>query len=165
MINILYEYYGIKSNVENDIIFMLNSLYNRSFYNDSIKNIKKLKEKYKIYIASNSDTEPLMQNIGINSHLFNGIFTSEDLMVYKPSKLFFKKILKLSGNHKNEIVYVGDSLVDDIYGANNVGIYTILIDRKNEYQKNDIIPNSIINKLCDLENIINEINKKRGHFV
>jgi len=158
-LRILYEHYNIKGNVENDIIHMLNSLYKRSFYNDSINCIKKLKENYKIYIASNSDTEPLLENVGNNNYLFDGIFTSEDLRAYKPSIQFFEKIVKITGFEYNEIIYVGDSLVDDISGAQKLNIYTVLIDRKNEYKENEIIPDSIINNLNELEEIINKVNK------
>jgi len=162
-LRILYDHYNIKGNVENDIIHMLNSLYKRSFYNDSINCIKKLKENYKIYIASNSDTEPLLENIGKNNYLFDGIFTSEDLRAYKPSIQFLEKIVKITGFEYNEIIYVGDSLVDDISGAQKLSIYTVLIDRKNEYKENEIIPDSLINNLNELEEIINKVNKKRGY--
>jgi len=162
-LRILYEHYNIKGNVENDIIYMLNSLYKRSFYNDSINCIKKLKENYEIYISSNSDTEPLLENIGKNNYLFDGIFTSEDLRAYKPSIQFLEKIVKITGFEYNEIIYVGDSLVDDISGAQKLSIYTVLIDRKNEYKENEIIPDSLINNLNELEEIINKVNKKRGY--
>ena len=153
-LKILYEHYNIKSNAENDIIYMLNSLFDRSFFDDTLITINKLKDKYKIFVASNSDTEPLMQNIGNNINLFDGVFTSEDLMVYKPAKQFFEKMLNLSGYKNDEIVYVGDSLIDDIYGAKNARIYAILIDRKNEYKENDIKPDAIINDLSGLEKVI-----------
>ena len=158
-LRILYEHYNIKGNVENDIIHMLNSLYKRSFYNDSINCIKKLRENYKIYIASNSDTEPLLENVGKNNYLFDGIFTSEDLKAYKPSIHFFEQIVEMTGFEYNEIIYIGDSLVDDISGAQKLNIYTVLIDRKNEYKENEIIPDSIINNLNELEEIINKVNK------
>jgi 2-haloalkanoic acid dehalogenase type II len=163
-LKLLYEYYKIESNVENDVIIMLNSLYKRAFYDDSLYCINKLKKKYKIYIASNSDTEPLLENVGENKFIFDGIFTSEDLIAYKPSIQFFNKIMTITELKSNEIIYIGDSLNDDILGAKNVGIYTILIDRKNEYKKNNIKPDAIINNLYNLEEILNEINKVSGHF-
>ena len=65
----------------------------------------------------------------------------------------------MTGFEYNEIIYIGDSLVDDISGAQKLNIYTVLIDRKNEYKENEIIPDSIINNLNELEEIINKVNK------
>jgi 2-haloalkanoic acid dehalogenase type II len=163
-LKMLYKFYGIKSDERDDVKYMLNSLYKRSFFDDSLHNLIKLKEKYEIYIASNTDREPLIKNLGEDINLFTGIFTSEDLMVYKPEKYFFKKILKTTGYNKEEIIFVGDSLIDDISGSKNMGIYSVLIDRDKQYKESEIKPNFIINGLSELINVVNEINEKRGHF-
>jgi FMN phosphatase YigB (HAD superfamily) len=72
-----------------------------------------------------------MKNIGKEKYLFNGIYTSEKMKAYKPSKIFFEKILKKINFNKDEILFIGDSIEDDIIGANSVGLRTVLINRKN----------------------------------
>jgi 2-haloalkanoic acid dehalogenase type II len=153
-LNTLFKLYGINGNAKKEIKPMLKSLYERDFYDDVIVNLKKLKKDFNIYIASNSDTKPLIHNIGKEKYLFNGIYTSEKLKAYKPSKIFFKKLLKKIKFNKDEIIFIGDSIVDDIIGANNVGLKTVLIDSKNNSQfiKNEA--NYIIKDMYELINII-----------
>jgi 2-haloalkanoic acid dehalogenase type II len=153
-LKMLYKYYDIKGNPQEDIIFMYNSLSRRHFFNDVISELKILKQKYKIYIASNSDTEPLMSNIKNKAKLFDGIFTSEYLTVYKPKTGFFNKILEKINCKNNEVIFVGDSLEDDINGAKNAGISAILIDRKKIYTKKETKENCVINGFHELGNII-----------
>jgi 2-haloalkanoic acid dehalogenase type II len=138
-LNILFKMYNINKDAKKNIKPMLKSLYNRDFYDDVIVNLKEIRKNFNIYIASNSDTKPLMKNIGKEKYLFNGIYTSEKMKVYKPSKIFFEKILKKINFNKDEILFIGDSIEDDIIGANSVGLKTVLINRKNnpQYMKNE----------------------------
>jgi 2-haloalkanoic acid dehalogenase type II len=160
----LYKYYNIKGDEENDVKYMLNSLSKRTFFDGTLSYLKEIRNKYKIYIASNSDTEPLLENIGDNMEFFDDIFTSENLMKYKPSKYFFDEIIKKTMYKNHETVFVGDSLVDDIQGSNNAGLYSILIDRNKKYIEKDIKPDAIINNLNELENAIKEIIERQGYF-
>jgi 2-haloalkanoic acid dehalogenase type II len=153
----LYEKYNIRSNYKKDVKLMLYALYGRKFYDDVIVNLKNLKEQYDIFIASNSDTKPLLENIGNEKYLFNGIFTSEKLKAYKPSKIFFEKLLKKIKYDKDEILFIGDSIDDDIIASKKMGIRNVLIDRKNDYKENNIKPDAIIDNLYNLEEIIKGI--------
>jgi len=155
-LNILFKMYDINGNAKRFIKPMLKSLYERYFFDDVIINLKKIKKDFNIYIASNSDTKPLMKNIGKEKYLFNGIYTSEKIKAYKPSKLFFEKILKKIKFNKDEILFIGDSLEDDIIGANNVGLKTVLIDRKNNYQYIKNEANYLIKDMYELINIISK---------
>lgn len=44
----------------------------------------------------------------------------------KPLKITFKKIIK--NMNKDEVVFIGDQLLTDIWGGNRMGLYTILVD-------------------------------------
>jgi 2-haloalkanoic acid dehalogenase type II len=153
-LNILFKMYNINGNAKKNIKPMLKSLYNRKFYDDVIVNLKEIRKKFNIYIASNSDTKPLMKNIGKEKYLFDGIYTSEKMRAYKPSKVFFEKILKKINFNKDEILFIGDSIEDDIIGANSVGLKTVLINRKNnpQYMKNEA--SYLINDMYELIKII-----------
>jgi 2-haloalkanoic acid dehalogenase type II len=160
-LNILFKIYNINGNIKKNIKPMLKSLYKRYFFDDVIKNLKLLKKDYKIYIASNSDTKPLMKNIGKEKYLFNGIYTSEKIRAYKPSRIFFEKILNKIKINKDEILFIGDSIEDDIIGANNVGLKTVLIDRKNNSKYIGNEASYIIKDMNELLNIIELNNIKK----
>ena len=57
------------------------------------------------------------------------IYTSENLKCYKPNMLFFKKILEDNGLEPKEVLFVGDSVSDDILGPKALGIKTVLVNR------------------------------------
>jgi len=156
-LTILFKMYNIKENVKKNIKPMLQSLYKRIFYDDVIVNLKELKEDFKIFIASNSDTKPLMENIGKEKYLFNDIFTSEKLRAYKPSKLFFEKMLKKIKINKDELLFIGDSIEDDIIGANSVGLKTVLIDRKNNQQNISNEAAYFIKNMYEIKDILKTI--------
>lgn len=57
--------------------------------------------RYKLYIGSNTDTEPLVLNLKRNNIVVDEYFTSEALRTYKPQKKFFAKILEQIGGKTN----------------------------------------------------------------
>ena len=156
-LKMLFQEYGIKNSPRKNIKPMLNSLYNRKYFDDVIINLVQLKNKYSIFIASNSDTKPLMENVGNEKYLFNGIYTSEILRAYKPSNIFFEKLLIKINYNKDEVLFIGDSIEDDIIGANTVGLKSVLVNRKNKVIDENCPANYIINNIYELNNILNSI--------
>ena len=146
-LKMLYEFYNLKGNYEEDVKIMLDSLYTN------------LSKKYKIYIGSTTDTEPLMVNLKNNNMKVDKIYTSESLKEYKPKKEFYTKILNDINLNARDVVFVGDSLLEDVQGPQSVGIYSILIDRKNKYNEEERkIPNAVISNLRELDKILADLN-------
>ena len=54
---------------------------------------------------------------------------------HKPSKKKYLKIMTIYKFKYHEIAAIGDQLLTDIYGANRVGITSILINPIGEYEK------------------------------
>lgn len=133
----LYIDYDIKRNAKEDIKIMKASLFFRTFYSDVKPILKELKNKYRLVIGSNTDTLPLLANLENDIQLFDGTYTSENLQTYKPSKEFYLKILENENISADECVFVGDSIIDDVQGPQEVGIASILVDRKNKYAVKD----------------------------
>jgi HAD superfamily hydrolase (TIGR01549 family) len=130
---------------------MLETLGKRKTFEETNKVLNDLSVKYKLVIGSTSDTAPLLEDVKNYKICINDIYTSESLQIYKPKKEFYNKILMEIGYNSNEVFFVGDSLIDDVFGPQNVGIYSVLIDRKNNYDKSsDIIPDKIICNLSEL---------------
>lgn len=134
----LFIKYGIKGNAEEDVNFMLASLTGREAFPETNAVLEGLKSKYKLYIGSNTDTEPFLVNLHNNNIVVDEYFTSESLQIYKPEKEFFAKILEKVNCNVDEVVYVGDSQVDDILGASALNISTVWINRKRQTLKEGI---------------------------
>ena len=156
----LYNEYGIFGDYHKDVNIMLYTMKNRYFFPEVVDTLHTLQSKYNLIIGSTTDDEPLFQNLKFNNiDIFNSehIFTSERLKCYKPDKAFYEGILQKCDLKPDEVVFVGDSLVDDVWGPKQLGICTVLIDRNNLYKKNSIQPNYVINKLLDLTGLLENI--------
>lgn len=152
----LYEEYQIDSNAQEDVKIMLSTLGIRKAFPETIEVISKLREKYKVYIGSTSDEEPLLSDIKRNGIVVDGVFTSESLEIYKPKKEFFNKILEAIGMQYYEVLYVGDSPIDDILGPASVKIKSVWINRKNrQLDVTRYKPNYVITDLYQLLDICN----------
>lgn len=133
-LKMVYEMYNINENYVEDVKIMLDTLGKRKAFEETKEVLEILSKEYKIYIGSTTDTEPLIQDLVSNNiNIFDGIYTSESLQEYKPKKEFYTKILEQISLNADEVVFVGDSLNDDILGPQNIGIYSVLVDRKDKY--------------------------------
>jgi len=84
---------------------------------------------------------------------FTFIITSADYGFRKPHKLIFEQAIQQMQLPSNEIWYVGDDIENDIKGASNVNLQTILLDKNMEFD--EIVGDSIkIYKLRELIEII-----------
>lgn len=123
----------------------------RSILPDTKKALGRLKKKYKIYIASNSDTKPLLKDFKRYGLKANKILASEMLRAYKPHKKFFINMLKKLNFKKNEILYVGDTLSNDVAGPHKAGIKAVWLNRKNKRRKfNEAKPDFTVKNLEQL---------------
>ena len=152
----LFKQYGIKEDASILIKPMIDSLYNRNVFDDTLPAIQSLQKQYKLAIGSTSDTDPLLYNMKLNKLDIETVFTSEMLKAYKPQPVFFKAILEQLNWKVEETVYVGDSVIDDIQGPKGIGMKAILLDRNGRYQGKNISPSpdATITSLADLINII-----------
>ncbi len=73
----------------------------------------------------------------------------------KPNKEFFQAALDDLGCSSNDVVMVGDDLINDIGGSQALGIKSILVKtgkyRKKLLEKSDIIPDAIIDSIAELK--------------
>jgi FMN phosphatase YigB (HAD superfamily) len=110
-----------------------------------------LRPNYQLFIGSNSDDIPLHTDIERNGIEVNKVFTSESLKVYKPKKEFYLFILDEIKMRYDEVLFVGDSLIDDVSGPAALGIKTIWLNYNNiTYDQNDYKPLYEINNLNQL---------------
>lgn len=110
---------------------------------NTTKNAKECLEKVSIifpcFLATNSDDSDkneiykALRIVGIDKYITD-IFCSREIGFKKPSSEFFKTIISQLELAPDEIVFVGDDIIKDIYGARKAGIIPILYD---PYSKSD----------------------------
>ena len=103
-------------------------------YNDAIILLDYLKNKYKLYVASNGMYKVQINRLKIAKILdyFTDIFISEDIGYNKPDPNFFKAIIsKIGDNNLDEYIIIGDRIDADIKGGISFGINAILVNRYN----------------------------------
>ena len=149
-LKLLYEKYDIDRPYKEDVKIMLKTQFNRKVFDDVLQTINILKEKYRIVIGSTADTYPLLKNMKDNNLDVDNVYTSEIIKKYKPHIDFYNFIIKKENVNIDEVIFVGDSLLDDIYGPKQLNITTVLIDRNNMYNDKNIKPDYIINSLNEL---------------
>jgi len=148
---LLYKEYDIKGNPENDVKIMLDTLGKRNSFPETNVVLNSLRPNYQLFIGSNSDDIPLHTDIERNGIEVNKVFTSESLKVYKPKKEFYLFILDEIKMRYDEVLFVGDSLIDDVSGPAALGIKTIWLNYNNiTYDQNDYKPLYEINNLNQL---------------
>lgn len=145
----LYDLYGIAGDYKKDVLYMINSLYSRQAFPEAKTVLKTLGKQYKIVIASNTDTAPLLENLRYNNMNADSVFTSESLNCYKPNVKFYKTILASLNVCAAEAMFVGDSLVDDVQAPQKLGLKTCWINRKHIENTNGIIPDMMIETLME----------------
>ena len=109
---------------------MLKTLGKRKVFSEVNAVLEQLSRHYILCIGSTTDTEPLLQDIINNRIPIKNIYTSESLRVYKPKSRFYTAISEDIGISPEEILFVGDSLVDDIFGPSQVGMKTCFVNRR-----------------------------------
>lgn len=124
-------------------------------YEDSRDVIERLRIKYKVGLLTNADNDILMESIKKQNFSFDFIISSEDAGWNKPYMQFFQYAYEKLGCNKKDIIHIGDSQVDDIFGGGQMGMDTIWINRKDETLKEEIVkPIAIVR---DLKDVIGEL--------
>ncbi len=152
-IDMFYKRYGISRSAENDANLQLLEANNRVTYEEAVSVLSKLKGKYKIFIGSNTDNSVLDAVMQKNDVKVDKVYTSETLRCYKPSPRFYESILKENGLEAEEILFVGDSLTDDVFGPKQVGMKTCWVNR-NKASSGKYKPDYVVNSLSDIVSLL-----------
>lgn len=145
-----------------DLILKLYHVYSNSFLKlirqrkGVKKTFKRLKEKkLKIIVLTNEVVEiqlKKLKQLGLTKYI-DYFITSEDVGVDKPDKKIFLYVLKKIKTKPSEVIMVGDSEKDDIFGANQVKIKNVLLTKKIVKSKANFIIKEIPELLKRLNNI------------
>ncbi|MBY0096681.1 HAD family hydrolase [Mesobacillus maritimus] len=121
-------------------------------YEETFKVLDALKKDYRLLLLTNGSPDLQQTKLKITSELvpyFDQIVISGDYGKGKPDTGIFEHALELMNVHKNEAIMVGDNLMTDILGANQVGMPSVWINR-HQKERNEIIPTYEIKHLEEL---------------
>ena len=65
---------------------------------------------------------------------FEFVLASSDYIFRKPHSIMYEIALQKSGLTADKVWYCGDSMEDDIYGANSVGMFPVLYEGRTKYE-------------------------------
>ena len=126
------EYLSYAKNIVDDENLIKNTtknIINKLYEIKDINLLDNLRNKYpniKLVLATNHLT---MINDYINKNfIFDNIFISADMHKIKPNKDFYYEIMDKMNCNPNEILFLDDNK-DNIEGAKNCGLNTILVDK------------------------------------
>ena len=128
-IQMFYDRYHVNRNAENDADSLLATAFAREAFPETKTVLHELMKNYSVFIGSNTDNDVLGSVMQKNNIAVHKVYTSENLKCYKPARQFFTQILDDNGLSAQEVLFVGDSVTDDIMGPKAVGMKTVWIDR------------------------------------
>ena len=116
---------------------------NYRLYDDAMPTLKRFQGSgLTLGVISNWEEwlERLMVGLGIRQY-FDCVVVSGLSGVEKPDAEIFQCALEAAGVRPEEAIHVGDSLRDDVRGAEAVGIRAVLLDRFGRYDGNEATGN------------------------
>jgi HAD superfamily hydrolase (TIGR01549 family) len=102
-----------------------------SAFADASPFLETMCQSYRLVLASNYVGQWARRILVSNGWLsyFHGSLVSSDCGFKKPSRQFFLELLKTSGASPSEVLMIGDSVVNDAYGARTAGLRSVVLDR------------------------------------
>lgn len=128
-IDMFYDRYNVERSAIEDADALLAGAYQRDAYPEVRNVLNELMKNYQIFIGSNTDNDVLESVMKRNNISVHKVYTSENLKYYKPDRKFFAMILEDAGLLAQDVLFVGDSITDDIMGPKVLGIQTAWINR------------------------------------
>lgn len=100
-------------------------------YSEVSQFLETMCQSYRLVLASNYVGHWAARILESNGWLpyFRGRLISSDCGLRKPSRQFFRELLKISETSPPEVLMIGDSIVNDVYGARAAGLRSVLLDR------------------------------------
>jgi len=119
--------------------------------------LKKASVNLKLGLISNFTYAPVI-HVGLRrltiNQFFNAVLVSADVGWRKPSERIFGEALRRLGAKPEETVYVGDSPLEDIKGAETLGMRTVFVPSQfyslEFLHENHVAPDIVVKDICEL---------------
>jgi putative hydrolase of the HAD superfamily len=127
------------------------------------KTLQRLSQEYQLGLISNYTYAPLiyagLRKLKINE-FFNVVVVSDEAGWRKPSPKIFREALRRMHLKADQVIYVGDTPLEDIEGAKKAGVKTVFIPSQfnslEDMLKAPLQPDHVIEKLSDIFKILDE---------
>jgi putative hydrolase of the HAD superfamily len=122
------------------------------FYDGTIDALKRLREMdVVVSLITNGNSDP--KKAGIDEY-FDHILLGEKFPYKKPDKRIFMDLLDISGQTKENVMHVGDSLENDVLGANNAGICSVWFNQFKLDNTTSITPDYEISHMSEIISLV-----------
>ncbi len=133
-------------------------------YEDTESTLKDLRQKgFRLAAITNSAWSGELIEEDLNrfniAHYFETVIVSSDFGYRKPDPVIFERALRELGLDASECIFVGDRLVEDIQGAQRVGMMAVL-KGKNHKEIAGVIPDAEIINLYEIIEVLEKKNKQ-----
>jgi FMN phosphatase YigB (HAD superfamily) len=88
------------------------------------------------------------------ARFLDGVAFSSEIGVRKPRPQIFEHVLDQIGSKPIDAVFVGDRLVDDIAGAQAVGMRAVLTRQYRQEEPDSIAPDAVIEHISELPDVL-----------
>jgi putative hydrolase of the HAD superfamily len=139
------------------------SLYRLQPYDGVENTLKQLLPKYRLAIVSDGQTAyavPELNAVGLRGY-FDPVIVSGNLGYRKPDKRLFESALTAMKMGPSEVVFVGNDIYNDVYGAQKLGMKTVFFRSNQGLQKKEgVNPDYIIYNFPELLNALRFFEKE-----
>jgi len=110
-------------------------------FDDAQRFLEQAGRTHRLILSSNYVAEWARRML-VNYHwedYFQALVVSSDCGLRKPSRQFFLELLRVSGvTSPDEVLVIGDSLANDVYGATRAGLQAVLVERSPEAREPEL---------------------------
>ena len=148
------KYFNIEKSIKKELLNLYKILSTFPEVNDVLNKLRK--KNYKLAILSNGTNSLLKELVEINSlsHIFDNIFSIEEVGIYKPNSKVYDIPIKEYQIQKDEVLFLSANTWD-VSGGGNYGYNSVWVNRNNNIFDNlDYKPQNEIGNLKELLNII-----------
>ena len=120
-------------------------------FDDVLPVLRTLQMRYAIGLLSNGNSYPERTSL---PGVFRFVVFSQDHGIEKPDPGIFQIVMQKAGCSKEELLHVGDSLINDVGGAISIGIKCVWLNRARAVNSLGIMPDFEIHSLWELLSIV-----------
>lgn len=125
-----------------------------TLFDGALLALKSLKKDYRLIAITNGNADLTLMNLDM---YFEKILCAEDYPAPKPEPDMFLAALDYAQCPAFEVVHIGDHPIDDILGAQNIGMKTIWVNLNQSHWKTGEKPTATITHLDQLATAVKRI--------
>lgn len=134
-------------------VFRAASRFKLQLYPDVLPVLDSLRERYRLSAVSDGQSlwaVPELHAVGLLNY-FDPVVVSSDLGFRKPDERIFESVLAETGLTPSEVLFIGNDMYRDVFGASQLGIKTVFFkSNQGEQRKMGAEPDYIIYNFSEL---------------